>query len=322
MPNTMISLRRLTQFIIVAEELHFGRAAARLHMAQPALSNAVKRLEETVGVELLTRTKRSVKLTTAGSVFLAEAPGLIAQGDRAVDQARQASQGLIGRIVVGFVGSLSYELVPRILRDLHARLPGVDVDLRELLSKEQVNDLLARRIDVGILRLPISNAGDLKLRVIERERLIAVLPAGHRLAQAEALRLSDIADEQFMVFPPDKIPSLHAKFLLACHDAGFNPRIFLEATQISSMVSLIAAGVGIALLPRQVRSIAHPGVVYKEIADRSKHLSLEIALAWRGENVSPGLRSFLSVAAQGRLKQAPPGAPTKGVDGRQDPLLD
>src|SRR6185312_13098281 len=153
MPSSMISLRRLTQFIIVAEELHFGRAAARLHMAQPALSN---------GVELLTRTKRSVKLTTAGSVFLAEARGLLAQGDRAVDQARQASQGLIGRIVVGFVGSLSYELVPRILRDLHARFPGVEVDLRELLSKEQVNDLLARRIDVGILRLPISNAGDLK----------------------------------------------------------------------------------------------------------------------------------------------------------------
>src|SRR6185437_14822406 len=127
MPNTMISLRRLAQFIIVAEELHFGRAAARLHMAQPALSNAVKRLEETVGVELLTRTKRSVKLTTAGSVFLAEARGLLAQGDRAVDQARQASQGLIGRIVVGFVGSLSYELVPRILRDLRARFPGVEV---------------------------------------------------------------------------------------------------------------------------------------------------------------------------------------------------
>ena len=209
---------------------------------------------------------------------------------------------LFRSIVVGFVGSLSYELVPRILRDLHARFPGVEVDLRELLSKEQVNDLLARRIDVGILRLPISNAGDLKLRVIERERLIAVLPAGHRLAQSDAVRLADVADEQFMVFPSDKIPSLHAKFLLACHDAGFNPRIFLEASQISSMVSLIAAGVGVALLPRQVRSIAHPGVVYKEIADRSKHLGLEIALAWRGENVSPGLRSFLSIAAKGRAK--------------------
>src|SRR5690348_14102986 len=147
MPNTMISLRRLAQFTIVAEELHFGRAAARLHMAQPALSNAIKRLEETVGVELLTRTKRSVKLTTAGSVFLAEARGLLAQGDRAVDQARQASQGLIGRIVVGFVGSLSYELVPRILRDLHARFPGVEVDLRELLSKEQVKDRKSTRLN-------------------------------------------------------------------------------------------------------------------------------------------------------------------------------
>ena len=236
-----------------------------------------------------------MRLTTAGSVFLSEARGLLAQSDRAIDRARQASQGLIGR-------SLSYEFVPRILRDLRARFPGVEVDLRELLSKEQINDLLARRIDVGILRVPVSNAGDITLRVIERERFIAVLPASHRLATAVGLRLADMADEQFMVFPAGKVPSLHAKFLLACHDAGFNPRIFLEATQISSMVSLIAAGVGVALLPRQVRSIAHPGVVYKEISDRSKHLALEIALAWRSENVSAGLRSFLSVAAKGKLK--------------------
>ena len=126
--------------------------------------------------------------------------------------------------------------------------------------------------------------------------------AAGRGAQAPAVRLADIADEQFMVFPPEKVPSLHGKFLLACHDAGFTPRVFLEASQISSMVSLIAAGVGIALLPRQVRNIAHPGVVYKEIVDRSRHLGLEIALAWRGENVSAGLRSFLSVATKGRLK--------------------
>lgn len=294
----MLSGRLLRQFVAVAEELHFGRAAARLNMAQPPLSQAIKQLENLVGVELLQRSKRFVRLTPAGSVFLRHAQDLIAGEQDAIEDARLAAQGLIGRVTIGFVGSVSYDLMPRLLQDFRLRFPNILVDLRELTSKEQVEGLLSRKVDVGIVRLPLTNIADLQVRPIARERFIAVLPHDHKLAAAEQVRLEDLADESFMIFPADRIPSLHSKFLFACEDAGFSPRIILEAWQMPSMVSLVATGFGVVLLPSQVRSLAHAGVVYKDIATPSRHLDLEIAVAWRDDNASAGVRSFLSVLPQ------------------------
>jgi DNA-binding transcriptional LysR family regulator len=291
----MISSRLLRQFVAVAEELHYGRAAARLHMAQPPLSQAIKQLEEIVGVMLLVRTKHSVQLTPAGGVFLTHAQELIAQEQRAIEAARLAAQGIIGRVCIGFVGSVSYELLPRLMRAFRARYPSIRIDLREQTSKEQVESLLAGKIDVGIMRLPINNAADLELRVIERERFIAVLPTDHRLADADSVRLEDLSDESFMIFPAERVPSLHAKFLFACEEAGFSPRTVLEAWQMPSMVSLVAAGFGIVLLPSQIRNLVHQGVVFKEIVNQSDHLTLEIAFGWRAENTTPGVRSLLSL---------------------------
>lgn len=294
----MIPGRLLAQFVAVAEELHFGKAALRLHMAQPPLSQAIKNLEELVGVPLLSRNKHFVALTPAGAAFLEEARELLARGQKAIDVARRASQGLTGTIAVGFVGSVSYELLPRILLDFRAHFPLIHIDLTELTSTEQIDNLRARKIDLGIVRLPLNNAADMELRTIATERLIAVLPQDHRLAGAKTLRLKDLADEAFMIFPPDRIPSLHAKFLLACEKAGFSPRIVLEAWQMASMVSLVAAKMGVALLPSQVRTIPHPGVVYKDISDQSEHLELKIAAAWQPGVISGGVRSMLSVLAR------------------------
>jgi DNA-binding transcriptional LysR family regulator len=291
----MIAERVLRQFIAVAEELHFGRAAARVHVVQPALSRAIRQLEEQVGVELLSRTKRLVRLTPAGEVFLAEARDLLRQGEHALHAARRASQGFVGRVAIGFVGSLSYGLLPRMLREFRARFPTVEVELLELLSKEQIDRLQARKIDLGLLRLPVGNTAGLELRTIERERFVAVLPEGHRLAKAKSVRLADLADERWMIFPADRAPNLHAKFLLACSEAGFSPRIELAAWQLPTMVSLVAAGFGVVLLPSQVRHIPLPGVVYKDIASRSRHIQLEIAVAWRKDNASPALRSLLGI---------------------------
>jgi DNA-binding transcriptional LysR family regulator len=142
----------------------------------------------------------------------------------------------------------------------------------------------------------LTDAADIALHPIEVERFIAVLPSDHRLAGVNELRLKDLSGDSFMAFPPDKIPSLHAKFLMACEESGFSPRIALEAWQMSSMVSLVAAGMGIALLPAQVRKIAHPGVVYKELADQSKHIELKIAMAWRLDNVHEEVRAMLTMA--------------------------
>ncbi|WPB55545.1 LysR substrate-binding domain-containing protein [Xylophilus sp. GOD-11R] len=291
----MISSRLLRQFVAVAEELHYGRAAARLHMAQPPLSQGIKRLEEIVGVQLLERSRHSVRLTNAGAVFLAEARNLLAQEERALEATRRAAQGIAGRVCIGFVGSVSYELLPRILQDFRARYPAIDVDLREQISKEQVASLVAGKVDVGILRLPVSDAGGLQMRVIHRERFVAVLPRGHRLAKARSVRLADLADESFMTFPADRIPSLYGKFLMACNEAGFSPRTVLEAWQMPSMACLVASGVGVVLLPAQAGSLPHPGVVYKTIADSSAHLELEIAVGWRSENPSTAMKLLLSV---------------------------
>jgi DNA-binding transcriptional LysR family regulator len=294
----MVPGRLLTQFIAVAEALHFGRAATRLHMAQPPLSQAIKHLEELVGVKLLDRSKHAVSLTPAGRAFLDDARALLAQGQRAIDTARRASEGLTGRITIGFMGSVSYELLPRILRDFRTRFPAIHVDLREQTSVEQIESLHASKIDLGIVRLPLNNAADLNMRTIEVERLIAVLPRDHRLAASQTLRLEDLADAPFMIFPPDKSPSLHAKFLMACDEAGFSPRIALEAWQMASMVSLVAAGMGVVLLPAQVRSSPHPGVVYKDLNNDSEHLDLKIAAAWRPDNISAGVNSMLSVLGE------------------------
>ncbi|KDR25543.1 LysR family transcriptional regulator [Caballeronia grimmiae] len=291
----MISARLLAQFVAVAEELHFGKAALRLHMAQPPLSQAIRNLEEIVGVALLSRNKHFVALTPAGAAFLQEARELLVRGQKAIDVARRASQGLTGTITVGFVGSVSYALLPRILLNFRTVFPSIHIDLRELTSTEQIENLRAHRIDLGIVRLPLNNAADMELRTIATERLIAVLPQDHRLAGASTLRLRDLADDAFMIFPGDKIPSLHAKILLACEKAGFSPRIVLEAWQMASMVSLVAARMGVALLPAQVSGSPHPGVVYKELSDQSEHLELKVAAAWRPGVVSGPVRSMLSI---------------------------
>ena len=144
----------------------------------------------------------------------------------------------------------------------------------------------------------------IQVQVVARERLIAVLPKRHPLARARTVRLQDLADEQFMVFPADKAPSVHAKVYLACQEAGIRPRIVLETWHMSSMVSLVAAGVGIALLPAQVRGLAHAGAVYKDLGNRSKNLTLEIAAGWRADNASPALRSFLSVLNRKPLRRS------------------
>ena len=294
----MIPGRLLSQFIAVAEELHFGRAAARLHMAQPPLSQAIKNLEEIVGVQLLARSKHSVALTPAGKAFLDDARELLTQGQRAIDTARRASEGLTGRITIGFMGSVSYELLPRILRDFRTQFPAIHVDLREQTSIEQIESLHASKIDLGIVRVPLNNAADLNIRTIEVERFIAVLPRDHLLAASRTLRLEELADAPFLIFPADKSPSLHAKFLMACDEAGFSPRIAHEAWQMASMVSLVAAGLGVALLPAQVRNSPHPGVVYTDLDNVSEHLELKIAAAWRPDNISAGVHSMLSVLAK------------------------
>lgn len=294
----MISTRLLTQFIVVADELHFGRAAIRLHMSQPPLSQAIIRLESMLKVKLLTRSKKSISLTDAGKIFLEEAKQLIAQEEQAIVRTRLAAHGFSGTLTVGFVGSVSYGLLPKILAKFQHDYPEIAFDLKELTSSEQVQELQAKRIDIGIVRLPLAKTDNLKLSVILKERMIAVLPHKHPLANRDSISLASLKNEQFMMFPVHKVFSLHAKTLMACQAAGFSPRISLESWQMPTMVSLVAAEVGVALLPSQIQSIPHPGVRYCTLKDKINHLDLEIAVAWNPDISSRLTEKFIEICYQ------------------------
>jgi DNA-binding transcriptional LysR family regulator len=255
-------------------------------MSQPPLSQAIMRLEEAIGVELLSRANRGIRLTEAGQVFLIEARRLLQQEAKAIAHTRQASAGMTGTLALGFVGSVSYGLLPELLVKFRREHPDIRFDLRELPSSDQLVELEAERIDLGLVRLPLAKAHNFLFKVVRRERMIAVLPREHRLASAPAISLGELASDTFMMFPPSRVLSLHTKTIDACHAAGFSPRVALEAWQMPTMVSLVAAGVGITLLPAQIREIPHQGVVYKEISDQFESLELEIALAWRHTNSS------------------------------------
>ncbi|QCT19536.1 LysR family transcriptional regulator [Jejubacter calystegiae] len=291
----MISERQLSQFIAVAEELHFGRAALRLNMAQPPLSQAIKRLEAAIGVPLFIRDKHSVTLTPAGKVFLDEARELQSRSRMAVEAARRAGDGYTGKIVVGFVGSVSYELVPGILSRFRNKYPSIHIDLREQTSAEQLESLRSGCIDVGVLRLPLSNTSDIDIQTVATEKLMIALPEHHSLAGKPSVALKDLSQEKFMNFPADKVPHLHSKLIMACDEAGFSPNVVTEAWQITSILSLVSSGMGVALLPAQARSSHYPGVIFRQIAVPSIHLELKIAVACRKDDASVGVSAMVSV---------------------------
>ena len=194
-----MELRHLRYFVAVAEERHFGRAAERLHIAQPPLSQQIRRLETELGVTLLHRTTRSVEVAPAGEVLLARAKEVLAAVDDAVEDTRRAARGEFGRLAIGFTGSATYALLPRLAAALRSALPGVVLDLRgELLTPAQVARLLDGSLDLGVLRPPVRERA-LCVEVVRSDPLIAVLPEGHRLAAADAVPLEELADEPFVV---------------------------------------------------------------------------------------------------------------------------
>jgi DNA-binding transcriptional LysR family regulator len=293
----MVELRHLRYFVAVAEELHFGRAAERVGIAQPPLSQGIQRLERELGLQLFTRTKRRVALTEPGRVFLTEARATLAQAERAVDLARRAARGEVGRLNVGFVGSATFALLPPILRRFRKTHPEVELMLYELSTSQQVAALAERRIDIGFVRPPFDAAG-LELEIVDREPLVAVLPAEHPLAARERLRLRDLAGEPFVLFPGSYGPGLRGHIVGACQAAGFNPRIVQEAIGQPTIVSLVSVGIGVSLLPAAIKQLPWQGVVYCRLEDDVP--PVEMALAWRRDDDSPALRAFRQQAIGNR----------------------
>ena len=296
-----MELRHLRYFVTVAEELHFGRAAKKLHISQPPLSMQIRALEAELGVMLFNRTQRSVALTQAGNALLGEARDILARVDQAVLMTRRVSRGEIGELAIGFISVADYNVLPVVLREFRRAFPLVNLTLRESTTDAQIRDLLAGRIDVGFVLPPI-NEPSLESLPILREPLIAALPDKHPLARkAGKLVLEKLKDAPFILFPRPYAPGLYDDVVSCCKAAGFSPRVEQEAIQMQTIVSLVSAELGVALIPASLTNLRRTGVTYKELKAGSP--LTEVHLAWRRGDDLPALRVFVDVAS--RLANTP-----------------
>ncbi|MDJ1639879.1 LysR substrate-binding domain-containing protein [Streptomyces pakalii] len=291
-----MELRHLNAFLAVAEELHFGRAAKRLQMAQPPLSQQIRRLEKELGVQLFHRNTRSVRLTSAGETFLEPVRTVLDDLDTAVRAARSAGIGEYGRVTIGFAGASSHETLPRLTRAVRAAHPGLEL---VMTGQTYANTALSRvaegSLDLGFVRLPVARPG-VAHRVIDEEELVCALPSDHPLARREAVPLDVLAGEPFVSFPANSGSTVRDAMTGACENAGFTPRIVQEAPDSYTILALVAAGVGVTLTVTSVQHIQQNGLVYRPLAGPA--VRLRAALAWRADNPSAALRAVLAVAEE------------------------
>ena len=290
-----MEIRHLRYFVAVAEELHFGRAAQRLGMAQPPLSQQIRRLEQELGVQLLQRSKRRVQLTEPGRAFLDEARKVIAQVGIAVAVAQRASRGEVGRLAIGFLGAATFSLLPAILKVFRQRYPGVEIELHELKSSELIQSLHQGRIHVGLVRMPV-NDELLSVEPILQEKLVVALPDHHALAEKPRVDFRDLAGEAFLLPPRQIAPGFYDQLADLSARAGFSLRIGAEASQLQTILNLVAAGMGITVVPESVMQMGGRGVVFKRLPEPEP--TMEIAVAWRRDDPSQVLQSFLEVVRE------------------------
>ncbi|HEX7740415.1 MAG TPA: LysR family transcriptional regulator [Marmoricola sp.] len=288
-----MELRHIRSFLALAEERHFGRAATRVHIAQSALSQQIRQLERELGVELFARTTRRVDLTDAGRAFEAHARAIEARVHRATGEASMIASGHAGRVSIGFVGTATYDVLPRLARRVREELPDVELDLRgEMLNPELLDALAAGDLDLGLIRPDVALPDDLEVRRLRSERLVAVLPASHRLAGRRRIALTQLAGESFVVHSSGGRSSIHDHVLRACAEAGFSPPDVTEVGETATLVVFVAAGLGVALVPEPVRSLGLEGVSYVAL---SKPPTIDLALATPAEATSPPVRRVAAV---------------------------
>jgi DNA-binding transcriptional LysR family regulator len=284
-----VEIRHLQYFVTVAETRHFGRAAERLHMAQSPLSQAIRQLESQVGATLFDRTTRRVELTPAGEAFLRDARRLLDAVEAAQNRVQLIGDGRAGLLRVGATGLAAFRSLPRLARIAARELPGLVLRFRpDLLTPAQELALEEDRIDLAVLRPPLRHAG-LSARLIARERLVLAAPAGHGLTGNGAVRLAELREEDFVVYSaPDSV--VNTVVTQACLSAGFLPRRTHEAGEVSILLTMVAAGLGVAVLPESVQALHVDGVRFVAVED---DVYVDLALAWRTDDPSPALARLL-----------------------------
>lgn len=292
-----MELRQLRYFIAVAEERSFSRAAERLHISQPPLSTQVMALEEELGVQLLERSNRGVSLTAAGSVFYEEMRAVLVRIEHGKTRTRQAGQGHVGTLSVGFVSIADYGVLPPALKDFRGRFPKVEVQLHEMTTDAQVREMRMGRLNIGIALGPIQDA-ELDFEALVQEALVLAMPASHPQAKAKgACDLRSFAKENFIATPRDIAPGLYDLMISRCYSAGFVPRITQQARQMQTIISLVSAGMGVALVPSSVQNLKRTGVHYARLKGASPGIEIGILS-------SPGISDPLHDNFVAALKRA------------------
>lgn len=308
-----MELRQLTYFIAVAEERHFGRAAKRLHIAQPPLSQQIRQFEEQLGVKLFDRTTRRVDLTAAGALMLERGRSILNDVEALQADVYQVGQGATGVLHVGFSGASTYSVMPRIVRAAGTAYPGLTVDLHgEMLTPAMERGLLEHTLDAAILRPPVSSP-EIDFRIINREPLVVALPAHSPLASDRPLSMVELTEQRFVTYPPESV--MYRMTADLCREAGFQHRVSQMAQETSTILSFVAAGGGVALMPASVRSVQLRGVRYRELED-SPHA--ELAVAWRREDRSVLLSNFIQLVTE--LADEPESEDQPGPDPVERPM--
>ncbi|WP_278406356.1 LysR family transcriptional regulator [Pseudomonas rhodesiae] len=294
----MIETRLLRQFIAVAEELHFHRAAIRLHMAQPPLSQAIHRLEDKLGFRLFTRNKRGVKLTPAGGAFLNTAYSTLKELELGIEHARQVSKGIAGKLTVTAVSIAYYESLLSTLRQFRETYPKVQLIIKEMPSASQAKAILSGEADIAFMRkLPIS-AENVESRLLLDEEIVMALPAHLPKAKEGPIDLRDFAGEDFVFTPEALGTGYHSQLIALCEAAGFYPKVVQEAAQIHTLIGLVACGFGVALVPESIaNSIMRDKVLFRRIyaVTASANPAIDLYMSWNTHNESPLMESFISM---------------------------
>jgi DNA-binding transcriptional LysR family regulator len=301
----MFTFVQLRCFLAVADKMNFRRAAEALHMTQPPLSRQIQALEHEVGVVLIDRSGRAIRLTAAGAAFVTAARRLLDAAAEATHEARRIAEGDAGSLTIGFTAASSYVFLPRFVALLREHLPGLALSLRELTTPQQVAALKAGQLDMGLLRPPVPAAG-LRSRHVYREPLALAMPAGHRLAAAAAVALEELASETLITYPPVEGPYFHNLIMGLLHVAGVAPAALQHVPQTHSILALVGGGLGVALVPRSAEHFAPPEVVIRPLGGLAD-VAADLVLAWPTEADNPARDAVLKLLdREGRALSSPP----------------
>lgn len=290
----MADLRQLRQFIAVAEELHFHRAAARLNMSQPPLTATVRQLEKEVGAELLERSNRVIQLTAAGKALLVHARQTVEQADLAITAARDAAAGYVGLLRLTYVGSAMYGRLAKVVRTFRREYSEVKLDLKEATTAAQVMALREGATDLAVLLPPLSNDAGLCLHPFDEDCLAIALPTAHPLSKQEVVTLSDLADEPFVMWPAVEGRGFYHRVIQLCTAAGFVPWVVQEAYQMHGVLALVAVEIGVSVVPASMTGFRREEIVYRPLDVENSAFTL--LLCHRDEPLSATAQNFLNAA--------------------------